>query len=158
MLNTIAKDNTENAEAAFIDIYRKLRPGEPPTRDAAQGLLNNLFNVFQQIAVLAIIALGATMVIVSGGIDLSVGSVAALSGMVAGVGFGHLDLPMPLAVVLALLAGRRAGPALVVGGLALQQLWLFWLAPIVGGVLGGLAYKTLGADASVKPPIEGEAI
>ena len=53
---------------------------------------------------------------------------------------------------------RSTGPALVVGGLALQQLWLFWLAPIVGGVLGGLAYKTLGADGSVKPPIEGEAI
>ena len=52
---------------------------------------------------------------------------------------------------------RSTGPALVVGGLALQQLWWFWLAPIVGGVLGGLAYKTLGADASKKPPIEGEA-
>ncbi|MES1974377.1 MAG: aquaporin Z [Pseudomonadota bacterium] len=53
---------------------------------------------------------------------------------------------------------RSTGPALVVGGLALQQLWLFWLAPILGGVLGGLAYKTLGADASVKPPIEGDAL
>jgi ribose transport system permease protein len=71
--------------------------------------LNNLFNVFQQIAVLAIIALGATMVIVSGGIDLSVGSVAALSGMVAGVAFGNIGLPMPLAVLLALVAGAVAG-------------------------------------------------
>ncbi len=38
---------------------------------------------------------------------------------------------------------RSTGPALLVGGLALQQLWLFWLAPIIGGVLGGLAYRQL---------------
>ena len=43
MRNTIDKDNTEDAEAAFIDIYRKLRPGEPPTPDSACQLLENLF-------------------------------------------------------------------------------------------------------------------
>jgi DNA-directed RNA polymerase subunit beta len=43
MRNTLAKDNTENADAAFIDIYRKLRPGEPPTPDSARQLLENLF-------------------------------------------------------------------------------------------------------------------
>jgi aquaporin Z len=36
---------------------------------------------------------------------------------------------------------RSTGPALLEGGIALQQLWLFWLAPIVGGVLGALAYN-----------------
>ncbi|MGH9014058.1 MAG: DNA-directed RNA polymerase subunit beta [Acidimicrobiia bacterium] len=41
--NTLDKDHTENAEAAFIDIYRKLRPGEPPTPDSARSLLENLF-------------------------------------------------------------------------------------------------------------------
>jgi len=50
---------------------------------------------------------------------------------------------------------RSTGPALIVGGWALQQLWLFWLAPIVGGMLGGVAYKALGADAKIKPPISG---
>jgi len=39
---------------------------------------------------------------------------------------------------------RSTGPALFVGGWALAQLWLFWIAPLVGGVLGGLAYKWLG--------------
>lgn len=53
---------------------------------------------------------------------------------------------------------RSTGPALVVGGWALEQLWLFWLAPLIGGILGGAAYKALGADARAKPPIEGEAI
>jgi DNA-directed RNA polymerase subunit beta len=41
--NTLDKDNTENVEAAFIDIYRKLRPGEPPTPDSARSLIENLF-------------------------------------------------------------------------------------------------------------------
>ncbi|MBO9696044.1 MAG: aquaporin Z [Sphingopyxis sp.] len=51
---------------------------------------------------------------------------------------------------------RSTGPALVVGGLALQQLWLFWLAPLIGGAVGGLLYKTLGADNFPKPDIRGE--
>lgn len=38
---------------------------------------------------------------------------------------------------------RSTGPALFVGGLALQQLWFFWIAPLIGGVLGGLIYKGL---------------
>lgn len=36
---------------------------------------------------------------------------------------------------------RSTGPALFAGGLALEQLWLFWLAPLVGGALGGWAYR-----------------
>jgi aquaporin Z len=36
---------------------------------------------------------------------------------------------------------RSTGPALFVGGWAIQQLWLFWLAPIVGALLAGLAYR-----------------
>ena len=38
---------------------------------------------------------------------------------------------------------RSTGPALFVGGWALGQLWLFWVAPIVGGILGGFIYHTL---------------
>jgi aquaporin Z len=36
---------------------------------------------------------------------------------------------------------RSTGPALLEGGIALQQLWLFWIAPIIGGVVGALAYN-----------------
>ncbi|MFT4096351.1 MAG: aquaporin Z [Rhodoblastus sp.] len=38
---------------------------------------------------------------------------------------------------------RSTGPALFVGGWALQQLWVFWVAPIIGGVLGGLIHRTV---------------
>ena len=37
---------------------------------------------------------------------------------------------------------RSTGVALFVGGWAIQQLWLFWVAPIIGGILGAFAYKT----------------
>ncbi len=39
---------------------------------------------------------------------------------------------------------RSTGVAIFVGGWAIQQLWLFWLAPIIGGVLGGIVYRILG--------------
>jgi aquaporin Z len=38
---------------------------------------------------------------------------------------------------------RSTGPALFAGGWALQELWLFWVAPLVGGAIGGLIYNTL---------------
>src|SRR3954447_27081944 len=52
---------------------------------------------------------------------------------------------------------RSTGPALIQGGIALQQLWMFWAAPIIGGILGGLAYRWLAAEEPViKPAITGE--
>ncbi|HQB53582.1 MAG TPA: aquaporin Z [Bacteroidales bacterium] len=40
---------------------------------------------------------------------------------------------------------RSTATSIFVGGWALQQLWLFWVAPIIGGILGGLAYRLLGS-------------
>jgi aquaporin Z len=51
---------------------------------------------------------------------------------------------------------RSTGPAVFVGGWALAQLWLFWLAPIVGGTLAGAAYSAL-AGSGKEVPIVGEA-
>jgi aquaporin Z len=52
---------------------------------------------------------------------------------------------------------RSTGPALVVGGWALQQLWMFWVAPIMGGALGGIGYRWLAEELPAKPAIVGEA-
>jgi aquaporin Z len=41
---------------------------------------------------------------------------------------------------------RSTGPALLEGGIALDQLWLFWLAPIVGAIIGALVYKFLNKE------------
>ena len=51
---------------------------------------------------------------------------------------------------------RSTGPALFVGGWALQQLWLFWIAPIVGAVLAGAFSRAL-FDSADEPAVEGKA-
>ncbi|GAB7192515.1 DNA-directed RNA polymerase subunit beta [Kineococcus sp. NUM-3379] len=43
MISTLEKDHTAGVEDALLDIYRKLRPGEPPTQEAARNLLDNLY-------------------------------------------------------------------------------------------------------------------
>jgi aquaporin Z len=47
---------------------------------------------------------------------------------------------------------RSTGPAVFVGGWALAQLWLFWIAPVIGAVLGGLTYRWLGGEAVSRAP------
>ncbi len=42
---------------------------------------------------------------------------------------------------------RSTGPALFVGGWAIQQLWMFWVAPLIGGALGGGIYRGLFSEA-----------
>jgi aquaporin Z len=42
---------------------------------------------------------------------------------------------------------RSTGPAIFVGGWALQQLWMFWVAPLIGGALGGGIYRALFSEA-----------
>ena len=51
---------------------------------------------------------------------------------------------------------RSTGPALIAGGWALQQLWLFWLAPMIGAVLGGATYRLFAGEIPLKPEIVGE--
>ena len=49
---------------------------------------------------------------------------------------------------------RSTGPALFVGGWALAQLWVFWVAPIIGAVVGGIIYKSL-LEGRPEPDIGG---
>ncbi|MFV0135894.1 substrate-binding domain-containing protein [Streptomyces sp. HMX87] len=70
---------------------------------------DNLLNVGVQAAVTAILAFGVTFVIVSAGIDLSVGSVAALSATVLGWSATEAGIPVPIAVLLAVATGIACG-------------------------------------------------
>lgn len=51
---------------------------------------------------------------------------------------------------------RSTGPAVFVGGWALSQLWLFWLAPIIGAALAGVAYHALAGELKITEHIVGE--
>jgi aquaporin Z len=53
---------------------------------------------------------------------------------------------------------RSTGPALFVGGWALQQLWLFWIAPIVGAAVAGLVYRGVLEGAIEAPPVTGRPV
>ncbi|ASK66207.1 sugar ABC transporter permease [Brachybacterium avium] len=69
----------------------------------------NLINIGIQASVVAILAFGMTFVIVTAGIDLSVGSVAALGAVVSAYSFASLNLPGILTLVVGLLIGALAG-------------------------------------------------
>ena len=70
--------------------------------------VNNLFNVLRQVSIVAIIAVGMTIVILTAGIDLSVGSVLALTGAIA-AGVITAGMPLPLAIAICLAAGFVIG-------------------------------------------------
>ena len=75
------------------------------------------------------------------------------------VSAGHAPLAIGLALTLIHLISipvtntsvnpaRSTDPALIVGGWALQQLWMFWLAPMLGAAIGALVYRWLGKEGS----------
>ncbi len=76
----------------------------------APGFLGerNLVNILQQSSINAFVALGMTLVIISGGIDLSVGPTAALAAVLA-AGLMSVGVPVPLAILAALLLGALCG-------------------------------------------------
>lgn len=51
---------------------------------------------------------------------------------------------------------RSTGPALFVGGWAIRQLWLFWLAPLIGGLLAGVLYRTVLQRDIHEPEVTGQ--
>lgn len=69
----------------------------------------NLFNVLRQISTNLYLACGMTMVIILGGIDLSVGSIIALSGCISAGCVARYDLPLPVAIAVGLAVGLMVG-------------------------------------------------
>ena len=77
---------------------------------------------------------------------------------------GFAPIAIGLALALANLVGipvtnasvnpaRSTGPAVIAGGWAIQQLWLFWVAPLVGGILAGLIYPAMSKEAALEPAL-----
>ncbi|MEW6261841.1 MAG: ABC transporter permease [Thermodesulfobacteriota bacterium] len=71
--------------------------------------IKNVLNILRQISIIGIIAVGMTYVILTGGIDLSVGSMAALSGVVTGLFLKNVGAGVPVSVVAGMIAGLGCG-------------------------------------------------
>ncbi|HEX5601227.1 MAG TPA: aquaporin Z, partial [Pyrinomonadaceae bacterium] len=76
----------------------------------------------------------------------------ALAGVAIGLALTLIHLVTIPVTNTSVNPARSTGPAIFVGGWALKQLWLFWLAPIVGAALAGVAYRFLAEERKVPEP------
>jgi ribose/xylose/arabinose/galactoside ABC-type transport system permease subunit len=70
---------------------------------------NNLENISKTLAVVGVVAIGMTLVLITGGVDISVGSVAALSGVVTSILWIQQDIPLGISTVLGILSAGMVG-------------------------------------------------
>jgi ribose transport system permease protein len=105
---------------------------------------NNIFNIISQTTVTAIIAIGMTFVIITAGIDLSVGSSAALGGMIGTLVIVNMHLDWPLGVLAGTLVGGLVG---LVNGLLITKANLNPFIATLGmmSVARGLVYLSTNA-------------
>lgn len=76
---------------------------------------------------------------------------AGLAPVAIGLGLTLIHLVGIPVTNLSVNPARSTGPALIVGGWALAQLWLFWVAPIVGAVVAGILYPAVAEVPEPKP-------
>jgi aquaporin Z len=76
----------------------------------------------------------------------------ALAGVAIGLALTLIHLVTIPVTNTSVNPARSTGPALFVGGWAIKQLWLFWLAPIIGAALAGVAYRFLAEERKVTEP------
>jgi glycerol uptake facilitator-like aquaporin len=69
-----------------------------------------------------------------------------------------LLLSYTVAQVLGGVVAAGTATAVIVGDWALQQLWLFWLAPVIGAAIAGFAYKSVLEGEGHEPPVTGRTI
>lgn len=80
--------------------------------------VDNIINILRQVSITIIVACGCTFLIISGGIDLSLGSIVGLSGVTAALLITKMGFPVYLAVILAVLAGGIVG---IINGLIVTK-------------------------------------
>jgi ribose transport system permease protein len=108
--------------------------------------VNNAMTIALQVTSIALLGIGATCVIITGGIDLSVGSVLALAGVVAALAVKELGMPVPPAMFLGILTGALCG---YINGLLVTR---FKLPPFIATlgmmlIARGVALQITGARA-----------
>ncbi|NSZ18467.1 ABC transporter permease [Agrobacterium vitis] len=108
--------------------------------------VNNGMTIALQVTSIAFLSIGATYVIITGGIDLSVGSVLALAGVVAALAVKELGAPVWIGMLLGVLTGTACG---VINGLVITRLKLPPFIATLGMMLiaRGVALQITGARA-----------
>jgi ribose transport system permease protein len=108
--------------------------------------VNNAMTIALQVTSIGILGIGATCVIITGGIDLSVGSVLALAGVIAALAVKELGMPVPLAMLAGVLVGSLCG---VINGLCVTHLNLPPFIATLGMMMvaRGVALQITGARA-----------
>lgn len=108
--------------------------------------VNNAMTIALQVTSIALLGIGATCVIITGGIDLSVGSVLALAGVVAAIAVKDYAVPVPLAMLLGVLTGSACG---WINGVCITKLKLPPFIATLGMMLiaRGVALQITGARA-----------
>jgi aquaporin Z len=111
--------------------------GSPGRYDMAAGFLTEVVMTF----FFLVIILGAT----------AERAPAGFAPIAIGLGLTLIHLISIPVTNTSVNPARSTGPAFVLGGLALQQLWLFWVAPLVGGLAGGLLHRWLSTEREADP-------
>lgn len=108
-------------------------------------MLSNFMNIFVQISIISIIAVGMTFVILTGGIDLSVGSTVAFCGLLLGIFIVNLKLPIWLGIIVAITAGTFIG---FINGFFISFLSLPPFIATLGmmSIVRGAAYSITGGQ------------
>ena len=82
-------------------------------------------------------------------------SPAGFAGLAIGLGLTLIHLISIPVTNTSVNPARSTATAVFVGGWAVQQLWLFWLAPVIGAALAGFTYKSLFEVSVEEPPVTG---
>ena len=107
--------------------------------------VSNFLNVFQQISINFVVAVGMTFVIISGGIDLSVGSNIALSGLLMGILMKNFGVPVPVTIIVCILFSGIIG---LINGALIAYLNLPPFIATLGtmSIVRGAAYTVTGGQ------------
>lgn len=134
--------------AAFVIL--QIASGQPGFELAANGLAVNGYEAHSPGGYSLTAGLIAEIVLTFGFLFIILGATdprapSALAPLAIGLALTLIHLISIPVTNTSVNPARSTGPALLVGGLALQQLWLFWVAPLIGATLAGLAYRGIFA-------------
>lgn len=137
--------------AAFVVL--QIASGQPDFALAANGLAVNGYDTLSPGGYSLTAGLITEIVLTFGFLFIILGATdprapSALAPLAIGLALTLIHLISIPVTNTSVNPARSTGPALLVGGLALQQLWLFWVAPLIGAVLAGLTYRGFFAAKS----------